>query len=64
MRAGLSGVVMGKEEVHCCTDYASEPVCLADKCSNYCSGGTGNTGTCKGGECKIRDHKHVCHCLC
>ncbi|KAI3933796.1 hypothetical protein MKW92_038038 [Papaver armeniacum] len=27
-------------------------------CNSYCS------SSCRGGECNIRDGKHVCHCYC
>ena len=38
--------------------YGSDPVKANKLCNDYC------ISSCRGGECKIREGKHVCHCYC
>ncbi|RZC68363.1 hypothetical protein C5167_031619 [Papaver somniferum] len=48
----------------CCQEHPNFGQCNLknqkdmDRCNDYCS------SSCRGGECKIRGGKHVCHCYC
>ncbi|XP_037471078.1 putative defensin-like protein 27 [Triticum dicoccoides] len=56
------------EELHCCTDHHSWGNGLKNigcklpeqngECNAWCQSG------CRGGECKMRDGLHFCHCYC
>ncbi|OVA16427.1 hypothetical protein BVC80_243g38 [Macleaya cordata] len=46
------------QEFHCCRDHSMGGSCDNEKCNTDCQ------TNCRGGECKVRDGHHVCHCYC
>ncbi|KAI3975377.1 hypothetical protein MKX01_004464 [Papaver californicum] len=61
--ADISSVMAANANPACCQEHDIGQCNLSNPndnahCNDYCN------SSCRGGECKIRDGKHVCHCYC